>query len=313
MAAHSTQLSDAITQLTRATTELVNLLTPNLGPLEQDVGTITTAGRTIDRNISTIDEVLAQSVLLFSRGRPRLRPDPQLAEPQQPDPARGHRRLRGRARPGPPGRGLPADPRQPLGRPLGQPDRDAGRPAATRPRASSTRSSTSSPTILNDLSSGTPPTGGASPASMLQQGLAQIPGASSAAPAASPPRPRPVIDAGAPTHDDDPDHAPPARVTCRVTRHPWSACSGPRARAARGRGPRARRARATRPSRRAPRAASGGCSPTVGTLAAGTAGGTVRPHRPRPLAAALPAPAPPPSHPAPGLPEPAPGRTKACR
>jgi len=66
VAAHSTQLSGAITELTTATTDLVNLLTPNLSNLEQDVGTITTAGRTVDRNIGSIDEGLAQSVLLFS-------------------------------------------------------------------------------------------------------------------------------------------------------------------------------------------------------------------------------------------------------
>jgi virulence factor Mce-like protein len=66
IAGHSTQLSDAINQLTTATTDLVNLLTPDLGPLEQDIGTITTAGRTIDRNIPNVDVGLGQSVLLFS-------------------------------------------------------------------------------------------------------------------------------------------------------------------------------------------------------------------------------------------------------
>ena len=65
VAGHSTQLSGVITQLTSATTDLVNLLTPHLAALEQDVGTITTAGRTIDRNIPNVDEGLAQSVLLF--------------------------------------------------------------------------------------------------------------------------------------------------------------------------------------------------------------------------------------------------------
>lgn len=66
LAGHSTQLSEAINELTTATTDLVNLLTPNLGSLEQDISVITTASRTIDRNIPNIDEGLGQSVLLFS-------------------------------------------------------------------------------------------------------------------------------------------------------------------------------------------------------------------------------------------------------
>ncbi len=66
VAGHSAQLSNAIGQLTSATTDLVNLLSPNLAALEQDIGTITTAGRTIDRNIPSIDEGLSQSVRLFA-------------------------------------------------------------------------------------------------------------------------------------------------------------------------------------------------------------------------------------------------------
>jgi phospholipid/cholesterol/gamma-HCH transport system substrate-binding protein len=62
---HSSQLNDAITQLTGATTALVTLLTPNLKPLEADVGVVTTAGRTLDRNLSNVDEILAQGNSLF--------------------------------------------------------------------------------------------------------------------------------------------------------------------------------------------------------------------------------------------------------
>jgi phospholipid/cholesterol/gamma-HCH transport system substrate-binding protein len=65
IAQHSGQLNDAITQLSGATTSLVTLLTPNLQPLEADVGTVTTAGRTLDRNISSVDEILAQANNLF--------------------------------------------------------------------------------------------------------------------------------------------------------------------------------------------------------------------------------------------------------
>ena len=65
VAQHSGQLNDAITQLAGASTGLVNLLVPNLQPLEADVGTVTTAGRTLDRNLSSVDEVLANGNSLF--------------------------------------------------------------------------------------------------------------------------------------------------------------------------------------------------------------------------------------------------------
>jgi virulence factor Mce-like protein len=65
IAQHSGQLNDAITQLSGASTALVTLLTPNLQPLEADVGTVTTVGRTLDRNISNVDEILQQANNLF--------------------------------------------------------------------------------------------------------------------------------------------------------------------------------------------------------------------------------------------------------
>ena len=65
IAQHSGQLNDAITQLSGATTALVTLLTPNLQPLEADVGTVTTVGRTLDRNIGNVDEILQQANNLF--------------------------------------------------------------------------------------------------------------------------------------------------------------------------------------------------------------------------------------------------------
>ncbi|HEY3843986.1 MAG TPA: MlaD family protein [Acidimicrobiales bacterium] len=58
-------LNDAITQLSGASTALVNLLVPNLAPLEADVGTVTTVGRTLDRNLAGVDEILAQGNNLF--------------------------------------------------------------------------------------------------------------------------------------------------------------------------------------------------------------------------------------------------------
>jgi phospholipid/cholesterol/gamma-HCH transport system substrate-binding protein len=65
VAQHSGQLNDAITQLAGSATALTSLLTPNLQPLEADVGTVTTVGRTLDRNIGNVDEVLQQGNNLF--------------------------------------------------------------------------------------------------------------------------------------------------------------------------------------------------------------------------------------------------------
>jgi phospholipid/cholesterol/gamma-HCH transport system substrate-binding protein len=65
IASHQGQLNDAITQLAGASSSLVNLLVPNLQPLEADVGTVTTVGRTLDRNLGSIDEILQQGNNLF--------------------------------------------------------------------------------------------------------------------------------------------------------------------------------------------------------------------------------------------------------
>jgi virulence factor Mce-like protein len=65
IAQHSGQLNDAITQLAQGSTSLVNLLVPNLAPLESDVGTVTTVGRTLDRNLDAVDEILQQGNNLF--------------------------------------------------------------------------------------------------------------------------------------------------------------------------------------------------------------------------------------------------------
>ena len=65
VAQHSGQLNDAITQLAGASSGLVGLLVPNLQPLEADVGTVTTVGRTLDRNLSSVDEILQNGNNLF--------------------------------------------------------------------------------------------------------------------------------------------------------------------------------------------------------------------------------------------------------
>jgi phospholipid/cholesterol/gamma-HCH transport system substrate-binding protein len=65
VAQHSGQLNDAITQLAGASSGLVSLLVPNLQPLEADVGTVTTVGRTLDRNLTSVDEILQNGNNLF--------------------------------------------------------------------------------------------------------------------------------------------------------------------------------------------------------------------------------------------------------
>jgi virulence factor Mce-like protein len=58
-------LDDTVTQLTRTATELADLITRHQDPLKQDVGVLTTAGRTLDRNIDSLDKTLASTVKLF--------------------------------------------------------------------------------------------------------------------------------------------------------------------------------------------------------------------------------------------------------
>ena len=65
VAQHSGQLNDAITQLSQASAGLVQLLVPNLQPLEADAGTVTTVGRTLDRNLANVDEILQNGNNLF--------------------------------------------------------------------------------------------------------------------------------------------------------------------------------------------------------------------------------------------------------
>ncbi|HWD56291.1 MAG TPA: MlaD family protein [Acidimicrobiales bacterium] len=65
VAQHSGQLNDAITQLSDASSSLVTLLVPNITPLEADVGTVTTVGRTLDRNLANVDEILLNGNNLF--------------------------------------------------------------------------------------------------------------------------------------------------------------------------------------------------------------------------------------------------------
>ena len=66
LATESGPLGDSITQLADASQQLTTLLAPNLGPLQGDISTITQVGRTLDRNLGSLDEGLSSSVALFA-------------------------------------------------------------------------------------------------------------------------------------------------------------------------------------------------------------------------------------------------------
>lgn len=66
LAGHQQQLGQAITQLANASEQLASFLTPNLRPIQQDVGVITTVGRTLDRNLASLDQTINSSVSLFA-------------------------------------------------------------------------------------------------------------------------------------------------------------------------------------------------------------------------------------------------------
>lgn len=66
IASHQQALGAAIGDLSTASAQLAKLLTPNFKPLVQDVDVVTTAGRTLDRNLSNLDGVLSSSRSLFA-------------------------------------------------------------------------------------------------------------------------------------------------------------------------------------------------------------------------------------------------------
>lgn len=59
-------LGDTITQLNNASAQVADLLSPNLAGLHDDLGVLTTAGRTLDRNLASLDQANAASVNLFA-------------------------------------------------------------------------------------------------------------------------------------------------------------------------------------------------------------------------------------------------------
>jgi phospholipid/cholesterol/gamma-HCH transport system substrate-binding protein len=66
LVSHQQALGDSITQLADASEELAGFLSPNLRPIEHDVAVITTVGRTLDRNLSSLDEAVDASASLFA-------------------------------------------------------------------------------------------------------------------------------------------------------------------------------------------------------------------------------------------------------
>jgi virulence factor Mce-like protein len=59
-------LGDTITQLNNSSAQVADLLSPNLAGLQDDIGVLTTAGRTLDRNLASLDQANAASVKLFA-------------------------------------------------------------------------------------------------------------------------------------------------------------------------------------------------------------------------------------------------------
>lgn len=60
------QLGPAIDQLNRASSVLADFLAPNLAPLQDDIAVITTAGRTLERNLPSLDTGLESADALFA-------------------------------------------------------------------------------------------------------------------------------------------------------------------------------------------------------------------------------------------------------
>ena len=66
IAAHQGQLGTALSDLSDATAKLSQFLSPNLGTIESDIAGVTRVGRTLDRNLSSLDQTLSSAVLLFT-------------------------------------------------------------------------------------------------------------------------------------------------------------------------------------------------------------------------------------------------------
>lgn len=175
IAQHGGQLGDAVTQLSQASTQIVRLLTPNLGSLEQDVGTVTTLGRTLDRNLGNVDTIFSSATSLFAAAHRSYTPTHNwlTLNLQTPAGVTGayvaglvRDRLAGVCR------RIAVNHAQGLTATELATLQQCGNPASSYfdPIISEI------PAILDALASGTAPPSAPSPAAMLQQGLATIPG-----------------------------------------------------------------------------------------------------------------------------------------
>jgi phospholipid/cholesterol/gamma-HCH transport system substrate-binding protein len=209
VAQHSGQLNDAITQLAGASSGLVSLLVPNLQPLEADVGTVTTVGRTLDRNLSSVDAILQNGNNLF-QGAARAY-----------DPNYNWLDLNVAASPGVTGAyiaGLLRDRLAGICRRIVA-DHSSGLSAAVIATLSQCGNPSSGffdpllndiPTILNSLSGGS---GSDTAQSMLQQGLAQIANAEHGAQAAPATPSSPAPSGKAPASTTTTTTTPPPTTT----------------------------------------------------------------------------------------------------
>lgn len=184
IAQHSSQLGGAVTQLSEASTQLVQLLVPDLAPIESDVGSVTRVGRTLDRNLTSVDETLSSATALFSGAERAYTPTYNwlTLNSQTPTGLTGailadmvRDRLAGVCRRilAHHATGLTSKQRQTLA--------TCGNPASSffDPIIDQV------PTVLNDVSAGKLPTA-STPAQMFTQGLSKIPGApGSASPSSS--------------------------------------------------------------------------------------------------------------------------------
>lgn len=66
LSANSGPLGQAIDELAAMSRDLTAVLAPNVGSLGQDIATITQVGRTLDRNLTTVDQAVAAGDKLFA-------------------------------------------------------------------------------------------------------------------------------------------------------------------------------------------------------------------------------------------------------
>jgi phospholipid/cholesterol/gamma-HCH transport system substrate-binding protein len=66
IASNSGPLGQSITELANTSEQLSELFDPNLQPLQSDISTITQVGRTLDRNLGSLDQGLTSTVSLFA-------------------------------------------------------------------------------------------------------------------------------------------------------------------------------------------------------------------------------------------------------